>query len=220
MGLCFYVAGCFAWGFPELDPACCWGEQVLVPKCGPPGELTLINIPLGFCYLCPSPHSELLLTVPSPSDPLWQLGRCSPSCYEGTAMCWVSVHLRTCVHPPWVELLFTPALWISCTQFPLAFKAKCSGGSSSKCQTLRLTWRAIFMWELPCVAWVGLIFFGARAFFSIDICHLFLQCMLAVIPLIGGVTDVVVSRNCTGYWARPSLCSVVVTALSEMGSAL
>ena len=55
------------------------------------------------------------------------------------------------------------------------------------------------MWEHPCVACVGLIFFGARAFFCMNVCHLFPQCMLAVIPLIGGVSDVVVTRACTGY---------------------
>ena len=56
------------------------------------------------------------------------------------------------------------------------------------------------MWECSCVAFVGLIFFGARAVFSLDACHLFPQCMLAVvIPLLGGVTGVVVTRTCTGY---------------------
>ena len=37
----------------------------------------------------------------------------------------------------------------------------------------------------------GLIFFGVRAVFSMDVCHLFPQCMLAVVPLIGDVTDMV-----------------------------
>ena len=55
------------------------------------------------------------------------------------------------------------------------------------------------MWERPCVACVGLIFFGVRAVFSMDACHPFPQCMLAIIPLMGGVTDVVVTRACTGY---------------------
>ena len=54
------------------------------------------------------------------------------------------------------------------------------------------------MWEHPCVASVGLIFFGVRAAFSMDACHLFSQCMQAIIPLLGGVTDVVI-RACTGY---------------------
>ena len=42
-------------------------------------------------------------------------------------------------------------------------------------------------------------FFGTRAVFSIDVCHLCPQCMLAVIPFMGGVTDVVVTRACPGY---------------------
>ena len=36
-------------------------------------------------------------------------------------------------------------------------------------------------------------------FFNIDICHLFPQCMLAAIPFIGGVTDVVMTKACTEY---------------------
>ena len=48
-------------------------------------------------------------------------------------------------------------------------------------------------WECPCVASVGLIYFGVRAVFNMYICLLFPQCMLAIIPLIGGVTDVVVT---------------------------
>ena len=55
------------------------------------------------------------------------------------------------------------------------------------------------MWEHPCVACVGLIFFGARVVFSIDICHFFPQCILAISPFIGGMTDVVVTIACTGY---------------------
>ena len=54
------------------------------------------------------------------------------------------------------------------------------------------------MWECPCVACMGLVFFGARAVFSMDACHLFPQCVLADIPLIGGVTGVVVTRAHTG----------------------
>ena len=39
---------------------------------------------------------------------------------------------------------------------------------------------------------------GARAVFNMDACHLFPHYVLAVIPLIGGVTDVV-TRACVGY---------------------
>ena len=40
--------------------------------------------------------------------------------------------------------------------------------------------------------------FGAKAVFSMDDCHVFPQCVLALIPLIGGVIGVVVTRACTG----------------------
>ena len=59
------------------------------------------------------------------------------------------------------------------------------------------------MWERPCVVSMGLMFFGVRAVFSMDACHVFPQCMLDVIPLIGGVTGVVVTRACTGYQVPP-----------------
>ena len=67
---------------------------------------------------------------------------------------WVLVCVRPWVHPPWVEF-FTPVLWSSCTQAPLAFKAKYSGGSSSWCQTRRLgslIWGSEFslLWENFC----------------------------------------------------------------------
>lgn len=51
------------------------------------------------------------------------------------------------------------------------------------------------MMELPCIAFVGLIFFGASAVFSLDICYLFPQ---------GVLTDVV-TRACTGCGAELSL---------------
>ena len=76
------------------------------------------------------------------------------------------------------------------TQALLTFKAICSRGSSPQCQTLRLSWRAIFLWEHPFVVCVGLLLFGTRAAFSIDVCHLFSQCVLAIIPLIAGVADI------------------------------
>ena len=59
--------------------------------------------------------------------------------------------------------------------------------------------------------------FGARAF-SMGACHVFPQVVLAVIPLIQGVIGGVVTRACTGCWAGPPLCSVVVKALSGTGS--
>ena len=54
---------------------------------------------------------------------------------------WVPVYMRPCVHPPRVESPFPPVL--SSFWDLLAFKAKCSRGSSSRCYTPRmgvLTW--------------------------------------------------------------------------------
>ena len=42
-----------------------------------------------------------------------------------------SVHEILC-DPPTVAFLLPPVLWSSCGQAPLAFKAKCAGGSSSR----------------------------------------------------------------------------------------
>ena len=46
--------------------------------------------------------------------------------------------MKPCVCPLGVESLFPPLPCSSCTHALLAFKAKCSGGFSSQCQTLRL----------------------------------------------------------------------------------
>ena len=42
-------------------------------------------------------------------------------------------------------------------------------------------------------------FLVAMFVFSMDVCHLFLQCMLAVISLIGYLTGVLVTKACPGY---------------------
>lgn len=52
------------------------------------------------------------------------------------------------------------------------------------------------------------------AMFSMDVCCLFPQCMLASIPLIIGVADVM-ARACIRYWVGAPLCFVVVNALSR-----
>ena len=62
-----------------------------------------------------------------------------------------------------------------------------------------VSWGAVFMQGHFCVACVGFFFFFFLAAFSIDVCHVFLQCMLSIIPLMGGMMDVVVTRVCTGY---------------------
>ena len=61
--------------------------------------------------------------------------------------------------------------------------------------------------------------FAVRAVFITDGCHIFPQSVLAVIPLIEGMTGVVVSSSCPACWAGPPLCSVDVTTLLRVGSA-
>ena len=68
---------------------------------------------------------------------------------------WHPVHTRPCVRPPRVAFVFPPVLWSSCDQAPLAFKAKCSKGSSFQCQTSQLrslTWGSelSLLWEKLC----------------------------------------------------------------------
>lgn len=53
-----------------------------------------------------------------------------------------------------------------------------------------------------------------------DSCHVFPWCVLAIVPLMGAVTGVVVTRAYTKCPAGPPLPSVVVTVLLGAGSAL
>ena len=112
--------------------------QVSVPKWWPLGELMAINIPWSLHHQCPCPHSEPRLCPASLGDPPWPTGTSSPGSRGITAFCWIPVHVKSCVCLPRMESLFSPVLWSSSTQVSLAFKAKCYGGSSSFCQTLRL----------------------------------------------------------------------------------
>ena len=88
------------------------------------------------------PHSEPfpLPTFPgdTPRPPSRPAGMSGPGSYEITAFSLGPSSHETCAHPPNVAFLFSPVLWSSCNQTPLAFKAKCSGASSSWCQTPRL----------------------------------------------------------------------------------
>lgn len=58
--------------------------------------------------------------------------------------------------------------------------------------------------------------FGARTGFGVDAGHVFLQSVLAVIPLIAGL---LVSRACARWEVGSLLCSMAVTTLSGAGSA-
>ena len=66
-----------------------------------------------------------------PSSGSWEVW---PTLLQSHSFCPQS----PCVPPPWVEFLFPAVLRSSCSQAPLAFKAKCSVDSSLQCQTPRL----------------------------------------------------------------------------------
>ena len=116
--------------------------QVLVPKGQPPRELTLMNTPntSATSVLVPAVSNSHLLT--SPGGPPRAGYRSGPGSYEITAFAFIPICMTPFVHPLRVESI-SPILWVSCTQVLMTFKAECSGGSSSQCQTFRLgvlTW--------------------------------------------------------------------------------
>ena len=59
--------------------------------------------------------------------------RSNPYSYGAFALPWDPLHMNDRVHLLRMESPFPPVLWISCTQAPLAFNARCSGGSFSQC---------------------------------------------------------------------------------------
>ena len=77
-------------------------------------------------------------TSPPQGDPLRPAGRFGLVSYQITAFAVGPGELEICVHPLRVKALPPSVLRASCNQAPHAFKAKCSGCSSSWCWTSRL----------------------------------------------------------------------------------
>ena len=67
-----------------------------------------------------------------------------------------------------------------------------------------------------CSLWESNIF-GVRAIFSTDACHVFPQCVLALIPLTGGVIVIVLTTVWTRHWRGSLLCSVLVNSPASNG---
>ena len=100
-------------------------------------------------------HCELQLPCNSPRVLPKPSCRADPYSSEVTVFPLVPMHLRSKVHSLKVDFLFAPIFWSSYNQAPLAFTAKCSGGSSSWWQTPRLVilmWHSelSFLWENFC----------------------------------------------------------------------
>ena len=87
-----------------------------------------LEAPLSLCLSWTS-AGELQPPFASPGDPLRSLGGPRPGSCKGAALSWAPVHMKPAVCPQRGGL-HSPALWSSCTQALLAFKAKWSGGSS------------------------------------------------------------------------------------------
>ena len=134
---CLQLICCLAWGILALEPTGYWVGPGLGDN--DPSKMSAFRWVLLHMFTTsfyvprqlhnPLPALETLQDkqVGLAEDPLlWLL------------LSWVLVHRRPCVYSPRVESLFPPVLWSSCDQVLLAFKAKCSGGSSSWCQTSRL----------------------------------------------------------------------------------
>ena len=136
-GLCCHPISCLVWGIPALEPIGCWegpgfSEEMVAcrsahthaysPELPPPVSL--------------SPQWAITPLV-SAEDPPVLAGRSSPGSSRSPLFPWVLVVTGFCVSLLRVEFLFAPVFWNPCSQIPLAFIARCSGGSYSQCQTPR-----------------------------------------------------------------------------------
>ena len=114
MGLHSFPGSCLA-----------WGDQAL-------GSMVSI---VGLMATSRRGHAKadlpgLLLPVPHPcGEPLFipptlagSFG--SVSCEVSALFFWVLVHTRSCLCPPRLESLFSPVLWKSCNQIPVASKVR------------------------------------------------------------------------------------------------
>ena len=93
----------------------------------------LLNIPESFAFNV-LPSQQTTFTPVFPGCPPRTVVRFDPDSLGDFALPWDSVHVKVCVHILRMGSLFPPVLWSSCVQAPLAFNAKCSGGSFSQCQ--------------------------------------------------------------------------------------
>ena len=139
MGLCFHPVHCLAWGISPLEPKGCWLGPGLGDKTVTSRRAHMpMSTPCYLCYQCPCPHSESQPLPASPGDPPRPAGRSGPGLYGVTAFSLgLGAHESLCV-PSKSGVSVSPSpvkfLWSS----PTGFKAKCSGGSPSQCQTPRL----------------------------------------------------------------------------------
>ena len=113
------------------------------PKMATSRERQLLNIPESFAFNV-LPSQQATFTPVFPGCPPRTAVRFDPDSYGDFALPWDPVHVKVCVHLLRMGSPFPPVLWSSCTQAPLAFNARCSGGSFSQCQ---IPTRGSLMWD-------------------------------------------------------------------------
>ena len=104
-----------------------WGQ--VFPKGAPPEKGMLMNISKSFAsnFL---PPQQATFTPVFPGDPPRTEFRFDLYSYGDFALPWDPVHVNVSVCLLRMESPFPPVPWISCTQAPLAFNARCSKGLS------------------------------------------------------------------------------------------
>ena len=108
-----------------------WGH--IFPKWPPPEKGMLMNTPKSFASNVLLPEQATF--IPGfPRGPPGTTVSFDPDSYGAFALPWDPVHVKVCVHLLRMGSPFSPVPWSSCAQTPLAFNARCSGGSFSQCQ--------------------------------------------------------------------------------------
>ena len=106
-----------------------WGQ--IFPKWPSLEEYTLMIIPKTLPPMSYT-HNELQSAPVFLGDPPRIAVRSNPDSCGASALPWDPVHMNACAYLSRMESPIPPVLWSSCTQAPLALKAKCSGGLSSQ----------------------------------------------------------------------------------------
>ena len=136
-GVCFHPAGCLT-SIPVLELAGYWvwpglGVKMVVSRRAHASQYSLrSSSPVSLLSIVS--HIPLLSPQETYQDP--QTGpdqALMKSLFCAEFQC---LPIFVCALQKWT--LLPQVLWDSCTQALLAFKAKCSGVSTSQCQTLRL----------------------------------------------------------------------------------
>ena len=109
-----------------------WGQ--IFPKWPPPENCMQMNVPKSFASNVLPPQQGTFTPV-FPGGPPRTVVSSDPDSYGDFALPWDPVHMKPCVHLSRVGSLFPPVPWSSCTQAPLSFNARCSGGSLSNARS-------------------------------------------------------------------------------------